>query len=312
MIEDFLPFLLAFASLGAFQLGSLVRRHVHVLIPFKDPVSDAIFLACLLPWLVWGYMNVWYGAFLLTFVLSYSVAYIREEFNVAYVNVHTIISEKFPNGAEEIRPVVYYWDADGNQCYQGQSVKEILKTVLLGVRTPLRLDVGMVRRTRPVYVQKVLFPKVSVEAIDVVEEKITETEEKRWIFTVKVRSVSFTPAPSCIDSTQGWLVSAYNQQNLTRELTRKEAQLLEAKTAAMSNFYARSADLLVEMINDRTPGAEVYRDVTSRLAPEPGEQTIREPEPQPEPQRRKRRGFLRRREKEPEPEPDDEDGGGEE
>ncbi len=308
MLEDALPFLLAFASLGAFQLGSIVRRHVHVLIPFKDPVSDVIFLACLAPWLVWGYMNVWYGAFLLTFVLSYSAAYVREEFNVAYVNVHTIISEKFPNGAEEIRPVVYYWDRDGQQCYQGQSVKEILKTVFLGVHTPLRLDVGMVRRTRPVYVQKVLFPMVSVEAIDVVEEKITEDIQKRWIFTVKVRSVSYTPAPSCIDSTQGWLVSAYNQQNLTRELTRKEAQLLEAKAASISNFYARSADLLVEMINDRTPGAEVYRDVTSRLAPEPGETPIREPRPSQEAPKPKRRSFLRRREKEPEPEPDEGDG----
>lgn len=108
---------------------------------------------------------------------------------------------------------------------------------------------------------------VCVDAVDLVEEKIEETEVKKWIFTFKVRSYSYTPAPSCIDTTQQWLVSAYNQEQLTKELTRKEAQLLETKTSAMSSFYAKSADLLVEMISDRTPGAEIYQEVAERLAP---------------------------------------------
>ena len=109
---------------------------------------------------------------------------------------------------------------------------------------------------------------VCVDAVDLVEEKIEETEVKKWIFTFKVRSYSYTPAPSCIDTTQQWLVSAYNQEQLTKELTRKEAQLLETKTSAMSSFYAKSADLLVEMISDRTPGAEIYQEVAERLAPQ--------------------------------------------
>ena len=65
---------------------------------------------------------------------------------------------------------------------------------------------------------------VTVDAIDVVEEKIEETQIKKWIFGFKVRSYSYTPAPSCIDTTQQWLVSAYNQEHLTKELTRKEPQ----------------------------------------------------------------------------------------
>ena len=54
------------------------------------------------------------------------------------------------------------------------------------------------------------------------------------------------------------------------------------------------------MINDRTPGAEVYEDVVSRLAPEPGQKKIdvegvatglpTGP--------KKRGGFLRRRKEE--------------
>ena len=119
---------------------------------------------------------------------------------------------------------------------------------------------------------------VCVDAVDLVEEKIEETEVKKWIFTFKVRSYSYTPAPSCIDSTQQWLVSAYNQENLTRELTRKEAQLLESRTSAMSSFYAKSADLLVEMISDRTPGADIYQDVIGRLAPDEPSGAARPPE----------------------------------
>ena len=50
-----------------------------------------------------------------------------------------------------------------------------------------------------------------------------------------------------------------------------EAQLLETKLSSQSQFYGRSADLLVEMVNDRTVGAEVYNDVMDRLSPKEGE-----------------------------------------
>ncbi len=293
--EDVLPFALAFVSLGAYFLGGEVRRHVHVLLPTKDPATLALAALALVPFFL-GYMSLWYAAFLLTFFCCYSLAYVREEFDMAYVNVHTIISDRFPNGAQEIRPVVYYWDKNGQQCYQDQSLKEIIKTVVFGIHTPLRLDTGMVRRTRPVFVHKVLFPEISVDAIDVVEEVITESEVKKWRIRFKVRSVSYTPAPSCIDTTQQWLVSAYNQDALLKEVTRKDAQLLEAKVTAMTGYYAKSADLLVEMISDRTPGSEVYQDIISRLAPdEPEEITLREPVPPPDAPRAKRRSVLRRR-----------------
>lgn len=305
MIETVLPVLLAFVSLGAFELGTRVRDRVHVVMPYKDPVTLLLFSVCLSPmialWTGRPFMdigNVWYLSFVIAFLSCYSLAYVRGELDMVYVNVHTIISERYPGGAQDIKPVVFYWDRDGNQCIQEQSFKEILKTVFLGIRSPLRLDTGMVRRTRPVFVQKVLYPRVSVDAIDVVEENITESEVRRWIFRFKVRSYSYTPAPSCIDNTQQWLVSAYNQENLTRELTRKEAQLLETKTSAMSSFYARSADLLVEMINDRTPGSEVYEDVIRRLAPEPEDTVIRTKDEPADLPTKEKRSILRRKSKE--------------
>lgn len=305
ILDTILPFILAFVSLGAFELGTRVRRKVHVVMPYKDPVTLLLFLCCLSPVIaeLIGYhildiADVWYISFVIAFLSCYSLAYVREELDMVYVNVHSIISDRFPGGAQEIKPVVFYWDEDGKQYLQEQSLKEILKTVVFGVKSPLRLDTGMIRRTRPVFVQKVLYPRVAVDAIDVVEEKIVETEVKKWIFTFKVRSYSYTPAPSCIDNTQQWLVSAYNQENLTRELTRKEAQLLETKTSAMSSFYARSADLLVEMINDRTPGSEVYEDVIRRLAPEPEMTAIRtKDEPADLPKKKEKRGILKKKPK---------------
>ena len=303
MIEAILPVLLAFVSLGAFELGTRVRDHVHVIMPHKDPLTLLFVLLCLSPVIfeIIGYTiiditSIWYVAFVIAFLSCYALAYVRGELDLVYVNVHTIISDRFPSGAQQVKPVVYYWDRDGNQCLQEQSFKEILKSVVFGVWSPLKLDTGMVRRTRPVFVQKILYPMVAVDAIDVVEEKIEESIVKRGFLKFRVRSYSYTPAPSCIDTTQNWLVSAYNQRNLMKELTRKEAQLLETKTTAMSQFYARSADLLVEMINDRTPGAEVYQDVIDRLAPEPEEHRIHtEDVPAEIPQEPKRKGFLRKR-----------------
>ena len=305
MLEAVLPIALAFVSLGAFELGSRVREHVHVIMPHKDPVTLMLVLLCLSPAVadllghgLFDATSMWYVSFVIAFLACYSLAYVRGEFDMVYVNVHTIVSEQFPGGAQQVKPVVYYWDRQGNQCLQEQSFKEILKTVVFGIRSPLRLDTGTIRRTRPLYVQKVLYPTVCVDAVDVVEEKIEESVVSRGFLRFKVRSYSYTPAPSCIDTTQSWLVSAYNQRNLTKELTRKEAQLLETKTTAMSSFYARSADLLVEMMNDRTPGAEVYEDVVRRLAPEPQPMSIETEDIKTElpKEPRKKTEILRRRE----------------
>ena len=304
MLESFLPFAIAFVSLGAFELGTRVRERVHVIMPYKDPVTILLFLIALSPVILSGLGheiidpgNVWYLSFVVASLGCYSLAYIRGELDLVYVNVHTIISERFPAGAQEIRPLVYYWDKKGNQCIQEQGFKEILKSVFLGIRSPLRLDIGLIKRTRPIRIRTVLLPLISLDPIDVVEEKIEENVIKKWIFPFKVRSYSYTSAPSCIDTTQQWLVSAYNQDQLTKELTRKEAQLLESKTSAMSTFYAKSADLLVEMISDRTPGAEIYNDVAERLSPH-DERQQRPPRIEEDQQPLKRKGIFRKRAKE--------------
>lgn len=277
MLEAILPVLLAFVSLGAFELGTRVRNYVHVVMPYRDPLTVLLALAVLSPaiasWAGHEFIDptdIWYIAFAIAFLSCYSLAYIRGELNLVYVNVHTIISDRFPAGAQEIKPVVYYEDRYGNLCLQEQSFKEIIKSVFFGIRSPLRLSLQSIQRERYLSVQKVLYPKVELNPIDVVEEKIEESVVKRWIFSFKVRSYSYTPAPMCIDNTQQWLVSAYSQENLTKEVTRKEAQLLECQIASRTQFIGKSGDLLAEVIGERTPGAEIYKAVAERLAPEGG------------------------------------------
>lgn len=298
MIESILPFVVAFISLGAFELGGRVRSRVHVLMPWKDPVTLSLFMVALSPFILSRFgvdwidpFNTWYLASALAFILCYSVAYIRGEFDMIYVNTHTIISEKYPGGAQEIRPIIYYYGYEDGRLYcQEQSMKEILKTVIFGIRSPLEFPMGQIQRTRPLVMKTVFFPLISVDAVDVVDEQIEEEIVVKLRFLkFKVRSYRYTPAPSCVDATQSWLVSAYNQDNLTRELTRKEAQLLESKVTAQSQFYAKSADLLVEMINDRTPGSDVYQSVINRFAPDPGMAIQPDPAQQPPTQIRRRK-----------------------
>ncbi|MBE6526318.1 MAG: hypothetical protein E7Z63_00900 [Thermoplasmata archaeon] len=319
IVDIALPLGLAFISLVAFELGARVREHVHVLVPWKDPVTMLFVLAFLSPvWIQWLGVstpidpgNIWYICYLVGFIGPYCLAYIRGEFSLIYVNVHTIISDRFPNGAQEIRPLVYYYGPDGRTYVQEQSMVAILKTVIFGVRSPLRFPIGQIQRTTPIFVQKVLLPLISVDVVDVVEEKIAEEEVQRGPFTFKTRSYTYTPAPSCIDSTQKWLVSAYNQKSMAHELTRKEAQLLESKTTAITNLYGKSADLLVEMIADRTPGADVYRDIIDRLKPEDEPPVKKLRMPKGTGPKAKHKSIFRRSPKSEEPTPED-DGGVEE
>ena len=276
MWEAILPILLAFVSLGSFELGTRVRDRVHVIYPFKDPLTLLFFAVALSPaiatWCGRPFIEcgTWYIAFVIAFISCYSLAYIRGDFGLVYVDVHTIISEDMPNGGQVVKPIVWYTDPDGMMCLQEQSMKEILKTVIFGIRSPLRLNLSEVRRARQLIVCPVMYPKINLTPIDQVEEKIEETEVVKWHIKFKVRSYSYNTAPMCIDTTEQWLASAYTQEKLVKEVTRKEAQLLEAKVSNRTQFIGKSGDLLSEIIGDRTPGAEIYQEVAERLAPEGG------------------------------------------
>jgi len=306
-----MPFLLAFMSLAAFQLGSMIRQRVHVIVPLKDPVTLMLFLAAFSPaiaayfgFVLFDVTNVWYLAFLLAFVLCYSLSYMKGEFGLIYVNVHTIISEQWPDGVQEIDPIVYYYGNDDGALYlQEQSFKEILKTVILGIRSPLDFPMGQMQRTKPIVIHKIFFPEIRVDAADVVMKEVEEEEVvKLKFFKFKVRSYKYTPAPSCLASPTSYIVSAWNQKNQQAEIVRLNSQLFETKVTSQSQFYAGAGDLLIELVNDRTPGADVYQEIAREL------------DPGPEPsapldqikQASRRKPLLRRKKKTAEPEDEDE------
>ena len=54
--------------------------------------------------------------------------------------------------------------------------------------------------------------------------------------------------------------------------------------------FKKTADLLVEMISDRTPGAEIYQDVTDRLAPRESQRPPVQEKPEPP-----KKGIFRKR-----------------
>lgn len=276
IVEVILPFFIVVTSLAAFMLGGTVRAHVHVLDPFHDPATMTIFTLAMIPgvlsftpYALFSYDTIYYWAFLAGFILCYSLAYVKGEVDMVYVNVHTIISDEYPDGAEDIDYVVYYWDdRDGRQYMQEQSMKEILKTVLFGIKSPLKLDVGLIKHSRHLSVKKFMYPAIELDFIDLAEKRIDVTEVKKGPFTFKVRSYTYVPAPSCISPTETWLVSAHNQDVMKSQLSRKEAELLETKRELNSSLYGRVADLLVDVLYDKTPGAEVFDSITKRLEPE--------------------------------------------
>ncbi len=281
MLEDILPLVLAFVSLFAFILGGYIRSKVHMVWPFQDPVSMTLWTLCALPFILdhYGYRlfdpyGMWYISFVVAFVLCYCVAYFRGEFYMVYINAHTIISEDDPYGAQDADYYVYYWNRDGQMCLQEQTIRAALKS-LCGIHCPLKLDIGQIRRARRLTVHFLGLPRKTIQAVDMVEKKVTEGVVKKGPFKFKVRSYSFTPAPACIDTTASWLVSAAEQRKLVNNLVQCEAQILTNALTIPDIEYAHSSDLLTELIKDRTPDAEVYAQIMDRLKPEVDEDSTR-------------------------------------
>ena len=272
-LEPVLPFCLAFLSLLSFQLGMSVRARVHVLVPWKDPVTLGLMLIAFSPVIadmlghhIVDTTNIWYLSFLAGFVCCYTLAYVRGEFSVVYVAVQTISSPEFPNGAEHIKPMVYYYHDD--QLYlQEQSFKEILKTVFLGLRSPLDFPMDRIYRTNPVYVQKIYFPLISLDKVDVVYEEISEELITKFHLKFKVRSYRYTAAPYCTDAGRTWMVNRANQDAMQRQMIRDQSALFNAKQEAMTGRIAQAADIVVDLMSDHTPEGDVFEDLKELYKP---------------------------------------------
>ena len=264
-LETILPFGLAFLSILSFQLGNEVRKRVHVMLPWKDPATLLLMFIAFSPVIgdllghhIIDIGNIWYLAALISFLSCYSIAYLRGEFDLMNIGV-------WSDGNLTSRPIVYYYGPDGNMYLQEQSFREILKTVLFGIRSPLDFPAD-VQRTSTIDIQKVLYPRVCVDTVFVIDEEINETEVKRWKFTFKVRSYRYDVAPQCTNPETVWMIDKANNKILLKELNRHQAALFDAKQEAMSGMIAMGTDMVVNLLGDHTPESDIYRDLIEKHA----------------------------------------------
>ena len=262
-LETILPFGLAFLSILSFQLGNGVRKRVHVTLPWKDPVTLLLMAMAFSPVIgdlcgrhILDTGNIWYLASLLSFLSCYSIAYLRGEFDLINIGV-------WREGNLTGKPIVYYYGPDGNMYLQEQSFKEILKTVIFGIRSPLEFPAD-VQRTATIDIQKVLYPRVCVDTVFVIDEEITESTVKKWIFSFKVRSYRYDVAPQCVNPETVWMIDKTNNKILMKELNRHQAALFDAKQEAMSGMIAMTTDMVANLLGDQTPESDIYSELIEK------------------------------------------------
>ena len=267
--ETILPFALAFLSIASFQLGNAVRRRVHVMLPWKDPLTLVLMLIAFVPVIgdlvghhIFDCTDVWYLSAIIAFLSCYFIAYLRGEFDMVNIGV-------WDGGNLKGRPIVYYYGPDGRMYLQEQSFREILKTVVFGIRSPLEFPAD-IQRTNTVDVMKVLYPRIVMDLVFVIDEQITESEVVKLRFLkFKVRSYRYDIAPQNIDPATLWMTDREHNRILMKELHRQEAALFEAKQEAMTGMIATGTDLVVNLLGDHTPEADVYHDLIQKFSAMP-------------------------------------------
>lgn len=230
-IEFALPFLLTFFTLAAYGLGHYIRDYAHVIIPFKDPASLLIMFALFIPVIMGMWYpeyqimasNVWYLASVVGIIAGYSIGYLGNHINMEYVGVHYILEKR-----QDIYPIVYYYDKEGNMFLQPQGFKDIIKSMIFRVRYPLYLPLNMVVRKRSVSFRKI-FVRASGEVIDLAGHTVETSTVKKGPFKFKVESHHYTPTPNCTDSPYDWIVRAAEYEDVFTEFTEQQVALMESK-----------------------------------------------------------------------------------
>lgn len=311
-LEPILPFALVFISILSFQLGGFVRERVHVLLPWKDPVTIMLMVCALWPVIASAIGrpdiglvdpgNRWYLAALAGFAVCYCLAYIKTEFSTEYIDIHTIRSESMPYGGDEIKNIVYYRNFNDGKLYlQEQTFKEILKTMIFKVRSPLNFPLGQIQRRRDVYVSKVLLPRIYISVVDVAVETVTEDEVKVGPFTFTRRSYKYDPEPSCMANCTAWLANAMSLQIAQVELIRKETELIIMQAKNQTETIANGVNLVKGLIDASDISQETIRETIEDLSPEhPMEmpetpKVVRKPTEEPqEPPEKKMKLFAKK------------------
>lgn len=289
--ELLLPIATVLITLFAFYLGEKVRVLVNVIIPIKDPVSWLIFLGIfalyLIPCLVdcgWESDNIYLVACTLGFIPMYMIGYYKAGIDKEFVAVHNIIDIR---QGEIARPLVIYYNKNGQQCYQPQDIKGILKRLVFGVHCPLELNRGMVKRRRTIDIAGD-YLKIKVEAIDAVEMTPTEIEvnkvrigtykanrhgvvrdghqpgEPRYLFHFTAEARKYTISPTETNEPTDYYVNGAIADHVMKRYEGLMVKSMDDEIKLRTQGIEQGAKILTHQA-DLTPGSYTFQQVLGNL-----------------------------------------------
>jgi len=283
--ELILPVLAIAVTLFAFFLGGRVRALVNVIIPLKDPVTWMIFIAIAMLFILpctgkypWEADNVYLVASVMGFVPSYIYGYSRTGIDKEYVAVHNIIDIR---QGEVARPLVIYYNRDGQQCFQPQGMCGILKRLIFGVHNPLELNRGMVKRHRTIDLMGD-YLRIKVQAIDAVEVQSTpivvnkvrigtykanrngvvrsghKAGEPRYLFHFSAESRKYTISPTETNEPMDYYINGAIADHVMRNYEGILVKSMDNEIKLRTQGVEQGAKILSHQA-DLKPGSHLFR-----------------------------------------------------
>lgn len=283
--ELMLPIVAIAVTLMAFCLGGRVRALVNVIIPLKDPITWMIFVAVasmfILPAVTecpWEIDNVFLVASVIGFIPSYIYGYSRTGIDKEYVAVHNIIDIR---QGEVARPLVIYYNKEGQQCFQPQNMCGILKRLIFGVHNPLELNRGMVKRHRTIDLMGD-YLRIRVQAIDAVEVQSTpitvnrvrigsykanrngvvrsghKAGEPRYLFHFSAESRKYTISPTETNEPMDYYINGAIADHVMRNYEGILVKSMDNEIKLRTQGVEQGAKILSHQA-DLKPGSHLFR-----------------------------------------------------
>lgn len=245
--------------LGGYFFGRKIRDYIHVMIPFKDPLSLGLVLLALIPMILnnihpeWNIDpgNPWIVVITMAFFVGYIIGYISITDDIIYVAVHQIVER-----TQDIEPIVRYQNSNGQTCWQPQGMWSIFKTVALGIHNPLQLS-GSIYRTRHVRMKKI-FLELEVDSVDLAGIEEEESYVEKWGFKFKVVSRKYIPSPNCTDSPYDWIVRATEYEDIFTKYAELQVQAAESE-ASIKTAQIKGGAAMLNALSGKEPSS-VYME----------------------------------------------------
>lgn len=254
------------ASILGLFVGSWARRKSLMVVQFNDPFTwfllFLVIVILIMPdlkpeWALIDPYDLNQDICLMGFFITYFYGYLKEETLVLYISSHNIFKLQ-----QIIKPIAYYYNDDGELCWQPQQMRYVLKRMLFNVDCPADFLVEY-SRTRYIEFQG-KFIKQSAHCVDTAAMEIKPITVKKWRINFKALSLHFDPSPlNTYDIydfyTEGRIADEYirNYQSLKIENANASADLRMARILG--------AVKIIESITKMTPDAVVLDRITGDL-----------------------------------------------